>query len=48
MIPIVMNKLEGQGFFKKYPRAPAPLQVKSSFKLRILISFFEASMQDFL
>merc|ERR550517_1308367 len=27
MIPIVMNKLEGQGFFKKYPRAPAPLQI---------------------
>ena len=29
MIPIIMNKLEGQGFFKKYPRAPAPLQVNS-------------------
>merc|ERR1719289_201053 len=27
MIPIVMNKLEQQGFFKKYPRAPAPLQI---------------------
>ena len=27
MIPIVMNKLEQQGFFKKYPRTPAPLQV---------------------
>ena len=28
MIPIIMNKLEQQGFFKKYPRSPAPLQVK--------------------
>ena len=32
MIPIVMNKLEQQGFFKKYPRATAPLQVNSSCK----------------
>ena len=28
MIPIIMNKLEQQGFFKKYPRSPAPLQVR--------------------
>ena len=27
MIPIIMNKLESQGFFKKYPKSPAPLQV---------------------
>lgn len=27
MIPIVMNKLEQQGFFNKYPRAVAPLQI---------------------
>ena len=27
MIPIIMNKLEIQGFFKKYPKSPAPLQV---------------------
>ena len=47
MIPIIMNKLEGQGFFKKYPRAPAPLQVISSFKLRI-VGLLEASMQDCL
>ena len=36
MIPIVMNKLEQQGFFKKYPRAPAPLQVNSSCKLGMM------------
>merc|ERR1712158_197695 len=27
MIPIIMNKLESQGFFKKYPKSPAPLQI---------------------
>ena len=27
LIPMVMNKLESRGFFKKFPRANAPLQV---------------------
>ena len=27
LIPLVMNKLESRGFFKKFPRANAPLQV---------------------
>ena len=35
MIPIVMNKLEQQGFFKRYPKAPAPLQVNKTCEFRI-------------
>ena len=31
MIPIIMNKLESQGFFKRYPKSPAPLQVTVAF-----------------
>ena len=27
LIPMVMNKLETRGFFKKFPKANAPLQV---------------------
>ena len=27
LIPMVMNKLDSRGFFKKFPRANAPLQV---------------------
>ena len=38
MIPIVMNKLEQQGFFKRYPKAPAPLQVNKTCKFRIIYS----------
>ena len=27
MIPLIMNKLDARGLFKKYPKANAPLQV---------------------
>ena len=36
MIPMIMNKLDSRGFFKKYPRANAPLQV---FLVGLILTF---------
>ena len=36
LIPIVMNQLDAKGFFKKYPKANAPLQV---FLVGLILTF---------
>ena len=36
LIPMIMNKFEQQGLFKKYPRANAPLQV---FLVGLILTF---------
>lgn len=36
MIPMIMNSLDTRGFFKKYPRANAPLQV---FLVGVILTF---------
>ena len=36
MIPLIMNKLDQRGLFKKYPKANAPLQV---FLVGLILTF---------
>ena len=36
LIPLIMNKLDAKGFFKKYPKANAPLQV---FLVGLILTF---------
>merc|ERR1712025_1182169 len=36
LIPLVMNKLDAKGLFKKYPKANAPLQV---FLVGLILTF---------
>ena len=36
LIPLIMNKLDAKGLFKKYPKANAPLQV---FLVGLILTF---------